>query len=111
MIGTLMELYEMLFLIIALILMLSAVAAKAVTAQLIARMHHQVANVGQTHQHTLGRLKIAQTKKTLAERNSEQTQNKHAKLERKIVRLKRELDALNAEEALLEEKKNQRRID
>jgi len=92
-----MESYEFAAMIVVLLLMFGTIGAKIGTTQLIARMQKQIAEVGGVKQQVLNRLKVAQSQKDLAVKNKEMLEAKHAKLEKRLKRMKKDISSLEYE--------------
>jgi len=82
---------DTLSMIIALVIMFAAVAAKMLTGQLINRMQNQIALVDYERKQSLGKLKTAQVQKKVADENKGTLEVKKRALEKKIEELKVEL--------------------
>ena len=88
-----MESYEFVAMLVVLLLMFGTIGAKIGTTQLITRMQRHIAEVGSVKQQVLNRFKVVQSQKDLAVKNKEMLDAKHAKLEKRLKRMKK--DRLN----------------
>jgi len=83
--------------IIALVIMFAAVAAKMLTGQLINRMQNQIALVDYERKESLRKLKMAQAQKSVAGEKKATLEAKKKALKKKIKELKAELKGYKEE--------------
>ena len=106
-----MDTFEMVAMVAALVLMFGAVGAKVATTQLLSRMNHQISHIAQAKQEVLGRLKAAQSQKSIIERNQQQIATKKSKVEKKMLRLKKELTELKGSDELRKQRTGIRKVE
>ena len=106
-----MDTFEMVAMGAALVLMFGAIGAKVATTQLIARMNHQISHISQAQQEVMGRLKAAENQKAVAERNQQQILTKKTKAEKKMGRLKKELNELKTNDEVRKQRTGVRKVD
>jgi len=97
--------FESIIMIVALLLMAGAVAAKMVTTYLIKRTKMHIAMVDQTKQKILGELKMAQSQRKVAEQNKTTLTQKKTKIQQQISRLTKELNVMEEERAQEQKKR------
>lgn len=109
--GKHMETFEIIAMMAALGFMFAAVGAKIFTGQLLSRMKSQISQVAQVKQGALGRLKMAQSQKTVTEQNKAAFLTKKTKLAKKLNRLKSEMGKMREEEAVRRQRTEMRKVD
>lgn len=97
-----MHTFEIIAMILALGLMFAAVGVKIMTAHLLGRMKAQIAQVTHLKQEAMGRLKMIQSQKAVAEQGKATLIAKKAKLAKKVSRIQQEIKEMEeAEQARL----------
>lgn len=98
-----MESVETPALIMALLLMFGAIAAKIFTSQMVTGMRRQIAEVDRDKAIAEKKLHIAQNQKKIAEQNKLKLTTKKVKLTKQLTRIRRDVGAV------VEEKKSRQR--
>jgi hypothetical protein len=106
-----MEVIEVPAMIVALLLMLAAVAAKVASAQLIARMKNQINHVAHLKAEALGQLKMAQSQKAVAEQNKNMLITKKTKLNKRLIGLKKEMEEFTEADEARKQRAAMRKVD
>ena len=93
-----MEAIELPAMVVALFMMVGSVVAKVFTAQMLARMKHQIGHVATIKQEAVARLKMAQSQKAVAVQNKVSLTNKKTKLTKRLDRLKKEIGEIEQDQ-------------
>ena len=89
--------FEVVTMVVALVVMFAAIGVKVLTSQFLNRMQNSIAVVTHTRQKTMGELKLAQSRKKVAEQNMAMLTKKKTKRTKKIDRLRKELGGMKGE--------------
>jgi hemerythrin-like domain-containing protein len=95
----------------ALLLMFGSVAANVATAQLISRMKHHISHVAHIKQEAMGRLKLAQSQKAIAEQNKISLTTKKTKIAKRLGRLKKEMSTLQQDDQARKQRTGMRKVE
>ena len=106
-----MEAIEIPAMVAALLLMFAAVGAKVIASQLISRMKHQISHVAQIKQEALGRLKMVQSQKAVAEQNKTALIAKKTKVSKRLNRLKKEMSTIQQEDEARKQRTSMRKVE
>ena len=105
-----MEALELPTMLLALVLALGVVVAKAMTTHLIGRMNRQINQVAQIQHEALTRLKTAQGQKGIIDKNRGMLDKKKSKVAKKIGQLKTEMSGMKEEEEARRRRSEARRV-
>lgn len=105
-----MEALELPAMLLALVLALGVIVAKAMTTHLIGRMNRQINQVAQIQHEALTRLKTAQSQKGIINKNRMMLDKKKGKVEKKIGQLKKEMAGMKEEEDARRRRSEARRV-
>ena len=97
--------------IAAMVLIFGVIFAKAMAAQMIARMNRQISEVAQVQSEAKNRLKTATTQKAIAERNRSMLEKKKNKVHKKISLLKKELQEIEEEDSIRQQRADARKVE
>jgi hypothetical protein len=95
----------------ALLLMFASVGAKVFMAQMISRMKHQISHVAHIKQEALGRLKMVQSQKAVADQNKGVLTTKRTKIAKRLSRLKKEASTLQQDDEARKQRTGMRKVE
>ncbi len=96
---------------VAVVLSISVVAAKLVTARLLSLSRSRISRVASLRQETTGRLRSVQGQKALVEQNKAALTTRKMKLAKKKARLLEEMKAIETEEEARQKRTELRRVE
>jgi hypothetical protein len=106
-----MEAIEVPAMVAALLLMFAAVGAKVLTAQMISRMKQQISHVAHIKQEALGRLKMVQSQKAVADQNKGSLTSKKTKVGKRLNRLKKEASTMQQDDEARKQRTGLRKVE
>ncbi|MEW6754233.1 MAG: hypothetical protein AB1505_25110 [Candidatus Latescibacterota bacterium] len=106
-----MGIFESVTMSVALALMFAAVAARILTAQLIARTKARIGQVAHVKQEAVSRLKQAEGRKAVAEQNKAKLLTRKTKLSKQRARLQEEIGKAEEEDSVRRQRAEMRRVE
>lgn len=105
-----MEALELPAIVATLVFSFGVIIAKVMTTQLLGRMNRQIDQVAQIKQEALGRLKTAQSAKSVTAKSRLLLDKKKGKIEKKIGQLKKEMADMKEEDDARRRRSEARRV-